>query len=214
MRAFIAGATGATGQVFVPEAQRAGLELVVQVRPKSATKYSGPPAPRLFELSDPAALDEAMSGCDVAISMVGTMRKRFGSGDTYQVSDIDSAQQLVDSAKRVGVKRFILLGALGTSTVPGPYYDAKRAAEAIVVNSGLVYTLVRPSALHRDGRDGALPGWMASVEAMPELADQLKNVLPIPVRVVARAMVRIAQDNLHRNAIVCGRDLWPLGVPF
>ena len=72
MRAFIAGATGATGQVFVPEAQRAGLELIVQVRPKSATKYSGPPAPRLFELSDPAALDEAMSGCDVAISMVGT----------------------------------------------------------------------------------------------------------------------------------------------
>ena len=214
MRAFIAGATGATGQVFVPEAQRAGLELIVQVRPKSATKYSGPPAPRLFELSDPAALDEAMSGCDVAISMVGTMRKRFGSGDTYQVSDIDSAQQLVDSAKRVGVKRFILLGALGTSTVPGPYYDAKRAAEAIVVNSGLVYTLVRPSALHRDGRDGALPGWMASAEAMPELADQLKNVLPIPVRVVARAMVRIARDNLHRNAIVLGRDLWPLGVPF
>ena len=214
MRAFIAGATGATGVVLVPEAQRAGLELVVQVRPKSANKYSGPPAPRLFELSDAAALDDAMRGCDVVISMVGTMRKRFGTGDTYQVSDIDSATQLVESAKRVGVKRFILLGALGTSTVPGPYYDAKRAAEAIVVNSGLVYTLVRPSALHRDGRDGALPGWMASVEAMPELADQLKNVLPIPVRVVARAMVRIAKDNLHRNAIVLGRDLWPLGVPF
>ena len=55
---FVAGATGATGQVFVPMATERGLELVVHVRPQSKDKtpLGTDPRARIFDLGDLAAL--------------------------------------------------------------------------------------------------------------------------------------------------------------
>ena len=107
MRIFVAGATGATGRVFVPRARAAGHDLVFQVRPQSAGKseLGKDPRARIFDLSDAPALEEAMRGCEVALSFVGTMRNRFKAGDTYESSDVESTKQLTAGAKSANVPR-------------------------------------------------------------------------------------------------------------
>src|SRR5687767_1159149 len=113
MRVFVAGATGATGQVFVREAE--GLDLVLHVRPKTADVHPLGRDPRaaVLDLTDAAALDAALTGCDAVLCLVGTMRKRFDTGDTYETSDIGPTRLLVEACKRVGVPRFVLMSSFG-----------------------------------------------------------------------------------------------------
>ena len=218
MRVFVGGATGATGQSFVPAAAQAGLDLVVHVRPGSEDKYRAQqpagPEPRVFDLHDADALASALEGCDVVLSMIGTMRKRFATGDTYQRSDIGTTVQLVAGALAARVPHFVLLGALGTRRLPGAYYDAKRAAEQAVLGSGLGWTMVRPSLLVGNGRGTTAALAFGGLRALPGLRGLVDDSRAIPVDVLARALVRIcAAPAKHHGATVLGRQLWALGQP-
>src|SRR5437588_1098775 len=148
MRIFVAGATGATGRVFVPKAEAAGHDLVLHVRPQSAARspLGADPRARVLDLGDAAALKDALAGCAAVVSFVGTMRKRFEAGDTYESSDILSTQQLVDGAKAAGVPRFLLLSSFGAGSM-GAYLQMKGRCESIVKESGLRWTIFRPSSL-------------------------------------------------------------------
>lgn len=207
MKVFVGGATGATGRVFVEEALAAGMEVVAHARPQSADRLPPGGERAVFPIEDPAALDAAMRGCDAVLCAIGTMMKRFAQGDSYAASDIGGNRALVESARRVGVPRVVLVGAAGTSWIPGPYYDAKREAERIVRGSGLDWAIARPSGLHRDGRDQAL----GALDR--RLGGAWLDVRPIAVRVVARAIVRALLRGPLGGQVWEGRDLWALAEP-
>ena len=139
---FVAGSTGATGRTLVRLADLKHIALVPHVRPGREHEYGSRAA--VLELGNAAALDEAMRGCGTVLQLIGTMRKRFAKGDTYQSSDIDTTRQLVDAAKRTGVPHIVLLSAVGAGRPAGAYLQAKAQAEAIVLGSGIPYTIVRP----------------------------------------------------------------------
>lgn len=212
---FIGGATGATGQEFVRHGHRMGVDLVVHVRPKSEAKYRAQqpdgPEPALFDLDDADALKSAMEGCKAVVSMIGTMAKRFDSGDTYAKSDIGTTQSLVDAAKAVGAEHFILMSGLGAEVTPGAYYAAKREAERIVRESGLKWTITRPSFLYGNDRGSSAASVIGALGVIPGLKGCAEDWKGIPVEVVGLATLKIARDGLHQDAVVSGRDLWPLG---
>jgi uncharacterized protein YbjT (DUF2867 family) len=206
---FVGGATGATGQDFVRLAARQGLEQVVHVRPRSLEKYRrqqpGGPEPAVFELADAQALAAHMAGCHAVVSMIGTMRERFGSGDTYAASDVGTTRLLADAAKAAELRHFVLLSAAGAGSVRGAYYDAKREAERIVRDSGIPWTVARPSFLVGNGR-GLGGAWL------PGGIGWLDDVRSIPVGVVAAALVRVVAEASHRGEVLAGRHLWRLGA--
>jgi uncharacterized protein YbjT (DUF2867 family) len=224
MRIFVAGATGATGRVFLPMATAAGHDLVFHVRPQSAEKspLAKDPRARVFELGDAPALADALAGCEVVVSFVGTMRKRFEAGDTYESSDIGSTRQLVEGAATAKVPRFILLSSFGAGSV-GAYLQMKGRCEALVKESGLKWTVLRPSALVTpeggpEGTHGARhapPGAGAifgAMRALPGLAGFADDVRPIPIDVLCNAILRVLVAP-RDGATLEGRDLWVLGTP-
>ncbi len=216
MRIFLAGGTGATGQVLVPLLTKEGFDLVLHVRPKSADKLRDERA-RAFELADAAALAGAMAGCDAVISLVGTMRQRFGTGDTYETSDVGSARQLVAAAQAAGVPRFLLLSSLGAGGMD-PYSAMKGECERIVRESGLAWTIFRPSALvspddaavSQHGRR-QVPGIAIlagnALRALPGLSGWGDDVRPMPIDVLARAFVDTLRSP-RDGEIVMGRGMW------
>ncbi len=225
MKIFVAGATGATGQVFIPLATAAGHELRLHVRPQTVAKtpLGKDPRARVFELSDPMALESALSGCDVVISFVGTTRSRFQSGDTYESSDIASTRALVAGARAAKVPRFLLLSSVGAGGA-GAYLKMKGECERIVKESGLRYTLFRPSALvspskgeaatsHHGRREiPAVADWvMSAIGALPGLAPWAARFKPMPITVLCRAMLRVLEDPRDGKAIQ-GQELWALGT--
>ena len=86
-------------QSLVPMGFARGLTLVPHVRPASADKAH--PRAAVLELDDAKGLARAMSGCTTVIQLIGTMRKRFAQGDTYESSDIGTTRQLTVAARAV-----------------------------------------------------------------------------------------------------------------
>ncbi|MEW6430939.1 MAG: NAD(P)H-binding protein [Myxococcota bacterium] len=197
---FVAGATGAVGRVLVPLAEARGLEVRPHVRPASAAKLSHPRRV-VLDLGDPALVD-ALIGCTTVVSLVGTMRKRFASGDTYETSDVGSARQLVEAGKRAGVRHFVLLSSVGAGRPVGAYLKAKARAEALVRESGIPFTIFRPSAFEdREGQ--AMPG----VRALTKLLG-LASYQPIRLEELAAAIVHVAAMGGPTGVALEGKSLW------
>jgi uncharacterized protein YbjT (DUF2867 family) len=224
MRIFVAGATGATGQVFVPRALTAGHDVTFHVRPQSATKspLGKDPRARVFDLGDLAALAIALGGVEAVVSFVGTMRSRFKVGDTYRSSDIASTGQLVAGAVAAKVPRFILQSSMGAGSY-GAYLKMKAECEAIVKASGLRWTILRPSGLVSpkgiaEGAHGlrrAPPGMNAlfvAIRAIPGLGAWADDYRPIPIDILCDAILHVLAQP-RDGATLAGRDLWALATP-
>lgn len=223
MKVFVAGATGATGQVFVPMAERAGHSLTFHIRPKSKDKspLGADPRARVFELADDAALDDAVRGNDAIVSFVGTMKKRFSEGDDYASSDVGSARSLAKAARRAGVPRMLLLSSVGAGGM-GAYLKMKLECEEAVQAEGIAWTMFRPSALvspkdgttSHHGRREVPPGmgaFFAFVGVLPGLSGVALDYKPIPIGLVCEGfLAALADPARYDGKIVLGRDLWAL----
>ncbi|MEW5743039.1 MAG: NAD(P)H-binding protein [Myxococcota bacterium] len=197
---FVAGATGAVGQVLVPLAEKRGLQVRPHVRPASAGKLTHPGKVAL-DLGD-ARLVEALRGCTTVVQLIGTMKKRFASGDTYETSDVGTTRQLVDAAKQAGVSHFVLLSSVGAGRPVGAYLKAKARAEALVRESQIPFTIFRPSAF--EDREGQrMPGARALTKFFG-----LTKYQPIRLEELASAIALVIARGSPTGVALEGQSLW------
>jgi len=107
------------------------------------------------------SLREAMDGAKAVIHTVGIIREK---GDaTFDRIHRHATAETVSAAHRARVPRFILISALGARpTSASRYQQTKAAAEEIVRQSGLAFTILRPSVVYGPGDQFAnfLASWM------------------------------------------------------
>jgi uncharacterized protein YbjT (DUF2867 family) len=96
------------------------------------------------DMCDPASLEAACQGVSAVISTVSALPSCYEpEGNNIQTVDVDGTQNLIDAAQAAGIEHFIY-----TSFTPDndfPLRNAKRAVEGHLKDSGLVYTILRPS---------------------------------------------------------------------
>jgi uncharacterized protein YbjT (DUF2867 family) len=118
------------------------------------------------DVTDPATLRRAVAGCDVVIHLVAIIAGRRSEFERVMTR---GTQDLVAAAKDAGVRRFVLMSALGVSPETRDltlYYSAKWAMELAVKESGLEHVIFRPSFVF--GRDGGvLPTFVRQVRWLP-----------------------------------------------
>src|SRR6266516_1309137 len=103
-------------------------------------------------MTDAASLRRAVEACEVVVHLVAI---RQGREEQFRRVMEQGTRDLVSAAQDAGVRRFVLMSALGTSKETRdlvPYYHAKWEAEQAVAGSGLEYVIFRPSFVF--GRDG------------------------------------------------------------
>ena len=132
------------------------------------------------------------------------MRHRFAKGDTYETSDIGTTAQLIAAAKPAGVDHLILLTSAGAGRPVGAYLKAKARAEALVRDSGIPWTIFRPSALE-GGERKPIPGFKGLTRLLG-----LKSFEPISLEELAAAMLQSAADRAPLGAVLEGTSLWEL----
>jgi uncharacterized protein YbjT (DUF2867 family) len=108
------------------------------------------------DMTDAASLRRAVEGVEVVVHLVAI---RQGRDEEFRRVMEQGTRDLVAAAKDAGVRRFVLMSALGTSEETKdlvPYYGAKWEQEQTVRGSGLEHVIFRPSFVFaRDG--GILP---------------------------------------------------------
>ena len=154
----VAGATGKTGQELVRILLKHGHNVLAMSR--SAGRISDLGAgvqSAVADVTDPASLPAVFKNIDVVISAVGG---RWPIGDNgFKSVDYEGNKNLIDAAKRAGVKRFLLISAGSAGRDGFPFalpiapYPWKARSEAHLRASGLAYTILAAGGLV-DGPSG------------------------------------------------------------
>lgn len=102
------------------------------------------------DVTDPVSLAVACSGIRKVIHLVAIIREK--KNNTFEDINITGTENLLKVAVESGVEHFIHISALGAGTDPNyKYAYSKGMAEVAVVNSGLNYTILRPSVIFGPG---------------------------------------------------------------
>jgi len=182
MKVLVAGANGQVGQHVVRLLAEAGHEARAMIRDEAQSSeledLGGEPV--VADLEDEVAY--TVEGCDAIIFSAGGGP---GSGPEKKKSiDLGGAVKLIVAAQDRGVRRFVMVSAMGASDPESgseemyPYLLAKAQADQTLQESGLDYTIVRPGSLTNEEGPG-----------MIEAAHSLGRRGEIPREDVARTLV-------------------------
>ena len=144
----VVGVTGLLGGEICRQLSAAGHPVRALVRPTSdegRVEYLRPRAELVIgDIKDRGSLDAACAGAEVVITTASTTLSRQPD-DT--IASVDQAGQLrlIEAAKASGVSRFVYISYSGNHTIDCALTTAKRAVEQAVRESGMTYTILRPS---------------------------------------------------------------------
>ena len=224
MRAFVAGATGYTGQQVVRELRAHGVAAVAHVRPDS---------PRLAEwearfqahyaVTEPApwelhALREALERWQPThvFALLGTTRsraKREGETDPYEKIDYGLTAMLLKAVLLTGrTTRFVYLSAIGAQmNSKNPYLYARRRIEEELRASGLPYVIARPAFVSGPDREEfritervatRVTDSLLGVAGLIGLGKLRNRFHSLTGQQLARALVKAALDERYANSIL------------
>ena len=158
-RVFVIGATGTIGQATVRALLQRGNEVVCFVRPRAGVKgkLTTEASQQLFEgatvrfgaVTDPVSLaSDGFCGerFDVLVSCLAS---RTGSPRDAWAIDHQAHVQALAAARVAGVTQVVLLSAICVQKPLLAFQRAKLAFEKELIESGLTYSIVRPTAFFK-----------------------------------------------------------------
>jgi NADH dehydrogenase len=218
MKIALTGGTGFVGRHLARELSAQGHEVVLMARGVDRRDDSFTSLPRTtlvpVSVADEAALAAALEGCDGVAHCAGINRE-IGV-QTYQVVHVEGTQHVVNAARRAGVPKVLLLSFLRARPDCGhPYHESKWAAEEIVRDSGLDYTVIKAGVIYGQG-DHMLDHLSHAFHTFPIFAlvgMKEKPVRPVAVQDMVRVlMASMTQGRLSRQTVaVTGPEEMDLG---
>ena len=198
LKIFIAGASGYTGLRLLPLLKN--HTVYAHLRPESKnfeTKKS------LLENSGTIVLAHDLSytenfplkDCHVLVSLIGTTRAQFDAHTSYETADYGANISLMELAKKFKIPRFVLLSSVGADKGMGPYLKVKKKTEEALMQSGLDYTILRPSFFVGPGRRAAqLLQPFFSIWSFFSKKSALRYQA-ISIETLAQILLKIIEDN-------------------
>jgi len=177
----VSGASGFVGSHLLPELLGAGHRVVALVRSAGAGEkvtrrltaaLAANVELRTGDVDRPATLPPALAGVDAVVHLVAIPRDWNGGKKLLEVN-LDGTRNLIAAMQASGVRRLVHLGALGVEDREQLHYATSKArAERAVVESGLEWTVLKPSLLFGPG-DGFF-------NIVADLVRLSPGVVPVP----------------------------------
>ena len=154
MKISITGGTGFVGCTLAAELASGGHEVILVARGKRGLESSVRLQPGVTlvhaSVTDERRLHDAFSGCNAVVHLAGIDREE--GNQTFEAVHVSGTRNAVAAARAQGVRRFVMLSPLRARRGTGSeLYESKAAAEEIVRESGLRYTIVKPGAIYGRG---------------------------------------------------------------
>ncbi len=158
-RVFLLGATGTIGRATARALVQRGHEVVCFVRPRSGTGGSLTPDDvarrlpgcelRVGDVTRPDSLSNDGFRGERFDVLVSCLASRTGAPADAWAIDHQAHVHALAAAKRAGVSQVVLLSALCVQKPRLAFQHAKLAFEQALIDSGLVYSIVRPTAFFK-----------------------------------------------------------------
>ncbi len=158
-RVFVLGATGTIGRATVRALVRLGHDVVCFVRPRAGVGGSLAPddmarwldgaSVRFGDVRDPASLARDGFRGERFDAMVSCLASRTGAPKDAWAIDHKAHVDALAAARHAGVARVVLLSAICVQKPLLGFQHAKLAFERVLMDSGLTYSIVRPTAFFK-----------------------------------------------------------------
>lgn len=164
MNVLVVGANGQIGNHVVKKIQdsneHTAIAMVRKEEQRSKFEEQGAKT-ALVDLE--GSIDDIAKAAENAEAVVFTAGSGGHTGaDKTMMIDLDGAIKSMEAAKQAGVKRFVIVSAIGVHhrekwMSGAPYYSAaKHYADVWLKNSGLDYTIIRPGGLTNEEGTGKI----------------------------------------------------------
>ena len=152
MKIALFGGTGFVGGYLVNALLAAGHEPSVLIRPGSENKLANRDkcCVTAGDISSDNAIETTLDGCDAFIYNIGILKAFPKKGVTFEKLHFDGVRRVANMAQELNVRRALLMSANGVKSPGTPYQDTKFRAEEFVKQSGLEWTIFRPSVIFGD----------------------------------------------------------------
>lgn len=211
-RVLMLGGTGTIGRATVRALVSRGHEVVCLVRrPAAPERVERPPFPagavaRIVDLTDPSSLARDGVRGEAFDVLVSCLASRTGSPADAWAIDHRAHVNALNASREAGVRHVVLLSAICVQKPILAFQHAKLAFEAVLIASGLDYTIVRPTAFFK-----SLSGQVDRVKrGKPFLVfgdGRLTACKPIGDDDLGRYLADCLDDDRRRNRVL------PIGGP-
>ncbi|MDW7693002.1 SDR family oxidoreductase [Flammeovirgaceae bacterium SG7u.111] len=150
----VAGSTGYLGSNIVKEllAKNIGFKAIARNQKKLEQLGVQKEQMIIAEVIKPSSLEGSCKGIDVVISTVGITRQKDGL--TYMDVDYQANMNLLNEAKKAGVKLFVYVSAInGDKMRHLKIMEAKEKFVDKLKESGMDYSIIRPNGFFSDMKD-------------------------------------------------------------
>jgi uncharacterized protein YbjT (DUF2867 family) len=211
----VAGGTGFVGGAIARELAARGDRVVVLTRrpsrpagvASSAAEAAASPGLdyRQADVTRPATLGSALVGVDALVISLAFRNSPIEAprrGQTFERVDADGTEALAAAAGVAGVRRIVYISGAGAAADASKHwFRAKWRAEEAVRNSGITYTILRPSWIYGPG-DRSLNrfiGFSRWLPFIPQIGNGRQRLAPVFVddmgTLVADALATSSADN-------------------
>ncbi len=168
----VAGGTGFVGAAVTRELARRGHGVAVMSRNPASAANRFPGMDVTFRKGDvtiPGSLAAALEGVEAVVGcqqFPNSPIENPGKEFTFEIVDARGTENLVAAAREAGVGRFVYLSGAGAAPEGRHWFRAKWRAETAVRNSGITYTILRPSWVYGP-EDNALNRFVRMARFLP-----------------------------------------------
>lgn len=148
-------------------------------------------------IDDVDALAEAFAGCDAVAHCAGINRE-IGA-QSFQRVHVDGTRNVIEAAKRAGVRRIVMLSFLRARPDCGSgYHETKWAAEELIRESGLEFTILKAGMIYGRG-DHMIDHVTKAVRTWPVFATvgfRERMVRPVPVEEAVTVLIAALEGRI------------------
>ena len=197
MRVAITGATGFIGGHLATRLSSEGHEVVRIGRRSTGEEITKAP------LDDVDQLVAAFAGCQAVAHCAGINREV--DNETFKRVHVEGTRNVAEAARRAGVEKIVLMSFLrARPDCASPYHESKWAAEEIVRECGLDYTIIKAGVVYGRG-DHMLDHLSHAFHTFPVFAlvgFEEKTVRPLAVEDLVHVMrAALIDRRLKRQTI-------------
>ena len=210
----VTGGTGFVGQEVLGQLHSAAHSIHVLARqPRSdrlqkiASQYDLDIHPG--DVLEANTIEGSLAGVDAVIHLVGIISE--AGTQTFENVHIRGTHNVVEASRKFPIKRLVHMSALGTrAQAKSRYHQSKWAAEEIVRQSGLAFTIFRPSLIY--GTGDVFVNLFEKLSRfspfLPVMGTGRGKLQPVPVDAVARAFVKSLTEpkTIGQTYDLCGPD--------
>ncbi len=194
-RVFVTGGTGYVGRPLIAQLLERGHQVQALVRPGSERKVPAGCQAVSGDALDGKSYASKISPADTFVQLVGVAHPSPAKAAEFRNIDLASGRSAVEAARGAGVQHFVYISVAHPAPVMKAYIEVRSQCEAMIRQSGMNATILRPWYVLGPGHRWPyflLPAYKL-MELLPSTREGAKRLGLVTLEQMVRALLEAVE---------------------